>query len=256
MISPAFAVRSVVERNVISYRSQWAVLVAGLFEPLIWLLGIGVGLGGLIDKVDVDGVPVEYAAFITPGLVAVAAMNGSAFDATYNFYYKLKYARTFDAMVATPLTMSTIVMGEISWAMVRATLYASTFVVIAAVFGLLSSWWAILIVPSALLIGLSVAALGILSTTYMRNWHDFDYLGLVLQLLFLCSATFFPLSVYPGWAQWVVRATPLYHGVALCRDLAIGTVGMDDLAHIAYLVGLAVVCAHFARGRLTDRLLS
>ncbi len=255
MITQTFAVRSVVERNIVFYRRYWHVLVAALVEPMFWLLGIGIGLGELVGDLELNGDPVRYAAFIAPALIATSAMNAAAFDSTFNFYYKLRYAETYDSMLATPLTMSNIVLGEVVWSVVRATIYAAAFLVFATALDLVNSWWAVLIPPVAVLIGLAVSALGILSTTFMRNWHDFDYLGLVLQVLFLCSATFFPLSVYPAWSHPIVFATPLYHGVALCRDLALGSLHLSNLANVAYLVILAVVCGRIANRRLNERLL-
>ena len=252
MITSTFAVRSVVERNVVYFRRDWIVFVAGLGEPLFWLLGVAVGLGELVE----DGVELKYGSFVAPALIAVAAMNGSAYDATYNFFFKLNYLKLFDAMLATPLTIGAVVLGEVSWSVIRSTVYAMVFLVLAALMGFIGSWWAVLTIPVALLLGLAVAALGIWSTTYMRNWHDFDYLGIVMQLLFLCSATFFPLDVYPTWAQVIVWLTPLFHGVALCRDLAIGSVGPLDLIHVAYLVAMALVFGLSARNRLERRLLT
>ena len=244
----------VVERNGLSYRRLWLILAAGLFEPVFYLLGLGVGLGELVGEVQVGGEAVRYASFVAPGLLASSAMNGALFDATYNFFYKLKYGKTFDAMLVTPLTMVDVVVGEIAWAMIRGGFYATVFLMVMLVLGLVSSWWAVLAVPAALLIGLAFAAVGSCVTSFVRAWQDFEIVFLVIQPLFLLSTTFFPLSVYPGWARPVVMLTPLYHGVALVRDLAVGTVGPGDLAHVAYLVALGAVGAAVT-GRRLHRLL-
>jgi lipooligosaccharide transport system permease protein len=248
-------VRSVVERNIIFFRSDLGILIAGFVEPLFWLAGIGVGLNTIVADIEVEGQLLTYREFVAPALVAVAAMNGAAFDSTFNFFYKLHYVKLFDAMLATPLTLSNIVLGEVTWSVLRSTVYAIVFLLIAATFGLISSPLAILILPVAALIGFSISAIGVFSTTFIRNWHDFDYLSLALQLLFLCSGTFFPISVYPSWAQVLVNLTPLYHGVALCRHLAVGTVGMIDLFHVGVLFAATAGFGWWARARLERRLL-
>ncbi len=251
--SPA---RHVFERNVLSYRRLWLVFIAGFVEPVFYLLGLGVGLGQLIGDVDVNGTAVEYAAFVAPGLIAASAMNGAVFDATFNFFFKLKYAKTFEAMLSTPLGLLDIVIGEIAWAMFRATIYAAAFLAVAAGLGLIESWWGILTVPASLVIGSTFCALGVALTTFMRSWHDFDYIQLVLQPMFLASTTFYPLAVYPDWAQPIVQATPLYHGVALCRNLALGAPGLADLGHVGYLLALAAVGVVVAKRRLGILLLT
>ena len=198
---------------------------------------------------------VSYSEFVAPGLVAVAAMNGAAFDSTFNFFYKLHYMKIYDAMLSTPLTLSNIVLGEVSWSVLRSSLYATVFLAIAAAAGLITSPWAVLMAPVALLIGVSISAIGIFSTTFIRNWHDFDYLSLALQVLFIGSATFYPIDVYPQWVQVAVNFTPLYHGVALCRDLAFGTIGLADLGHLGVLLAATLGFGLWARVRLEARLL-
>lgn len=254
LTSPALA-RSpgavhVVERNALSYRRLWLILAAGIFEPVFYLLGLGVGVGQLVGEVEVGGETVRYAAFVAPGLLASSAMNGALFDATYNFFYKLKYGKVFDAMLVTPLSMGDVVVGEITWAMLRGGFYATVFLAVMLVLGLVASWWAVLAVPAALVVGLTFAAVGTTITSLIRVWQDFELVQLVIQPLFLLSTTFFPLSVYPGWAQPLVALTPLFHGVQLVRDLTLGTVGWADLGHLAYLLVLGLAAAAVTRRRL------
>lgn len=248
--------RAVVERNVLSYRRMWIVIASGFVDPVFYLFGLGFGLGQLIGDVDYAGRSVEYVSFVAPGLVASSAMNGAVFDATFNFYYKLKYAKTFDSMLATPLRLGDIVVGEIGWSMVRACVYAVAFLGITIAFGLVESWWALAVVPVSLLIGVAFAAVGTALTTFMRSWHDFDYIQLVLQPLFLASTTFYALDVYPDWSHPIVRLTPLYHGVTLCRSLMLGNVAWIDLGHVAYLVAMLAVGVYLVRRRLERLLLS
>ncbi len=248
--------QSVVERNVLSYRRMWIIIASGFFDPVFYLFGLGVGLGALIGDVEYGGEMVSYATFVAPGLVASSAMNGAIFDSTFNFYYKLKYAKTFDAMLATPLRLGDIVVGEIAWSMVRGAIYAVAFLLVTLVFGFVQSWWAVMVVPVSLLIGVSFAALGSAITTYMRSWHDFDYIQLVLQPLFLASTTFYALDVYPEWSHPLVRLTPLYHGVTLCRSLMLGNVAWVDLGHVAYLLTMLLVGVFLVKRRLSRLLLS
>lgn len=248
--------RAVVERNILSYRRMWVIIASGFVDPVFYLFGLGVGVGALVGDVEFEGRLVEYATFVAPGLVASSAMNGAIFDSTFNFYYKLKYAKTFDAMLATPLRLGDIVVGEIGWSMVRGSVYAIGFLLVTTVLGMVESWWAILVIPASLLIGVAFAAIGSAVTTYMRSWHDFDYVQLVLQPLFLASTTFYALDVYPSWSHPLVRATPLYHGVTLCRSLMLGSPGWNDLGHVAYLLGVLVVGVVMVRRRLARLLLS
>ncbi len=250
-----FPARHVFERNVLSYRRLWLVFVAGFIEPVFYLLGLGVGLGQLVGQVEVDGMSVEYAAYVAPGLIASSAMNAAVFDSTFNFFYKLKYAKTFDAMLVTPLRLGDVVSGEVAWSMTRSGIYAAIFLGIATILGLVESWWALLTIPAALLIGIAFSAVGTALTSFMRSWHDFDYIQLGLQPLFLASTTFFPLSVYPGWAEPLVQATPLYHGVTLCRNLAFGAQGWGDLWHVGYFVAMAALGVAFTKGRLRTLLM-
>lgn len=245
----------VAERNIVSYRRIPMVFFSAMFEPIIFLFGLGVGLGKLVGEVEWGGEAITYAQFVAPGLVAVSAMNGAIFEMSFNFYFKLKEAGTFEAMLVTPLSIRHIVDGEMAWAMLRGGLYSVTFVLVMLVFDLLASWWAVLIPFAALLIGLAFAALGALGTTYARNWQDFDLLFLVTQPLFLLSTTFFLLDVYPTWARPIVQATPLYHGVELVRDLARGTVDVTAFGHILYLVVMTVVARRLMTARLVKTLL-
>jgi lipooligosaccharide transport system permease protein len=244
----------VIERNVVAYRRMWLIFITGFAEPFLFLLSIGVGVGALVGTLTVGGQPVEYDEFVAPGLLAAAAMNGAVFDTTFNFFFKFKWAKTFDAMLSTPLGTVDVVFGELGWAMLRGTIYSGTFLAAMAILGLTASPWAILCLPAAMLIGFAFAGGGMGATTFMRSFVDFDYVNIILLPLFLFSATFFPISQYPTGLQWAVRCTPLYQGVALCRGLAFGEFSWTMLVHVAYLatmgyVGLRVA-AHRLRGLL------
>jgi lipooligosaccharide transport system permease protein len=230
-----------IERNIVVYRRGWPLLVSGFFEPLFYLLSIGVGLNKLVGGIDVHGQLVTYTAFVAPGLLASSAMNGALFDATFGVFFKLRIERTYDAVLATPLTPGDVALGELTWSMMRGALYSGAFLVVMALLGYVVTPWAILCYPGAMLISFGFAGIGMAGTTYMRSWQDFDLISLALLPLFLFSATFYPITVYPGWLQLVVRLTPLYQGVARLRGLDFGFFTWSLLAHAVYLVAMGVV---------------
>jgi lipooligosaccharide transport system permease protein len=240
----------VIERDMLAYRRQWLIFLSGFAEPLFYLLSIGVGVGHLVGTVQTGGETVDYESFVAPGMLAAAAMNGSVFDTTFNFYFKIKYARSFDAMLNTPLRTSDVALGELGWALLRGSIYAAAFLVTMAALGLVESPWAVLGLPAAMLIGFGFAGLGMAATTWMRSFVDFDYVNLAIVPLFLFSATFYPLSRYPDGLAWVVRCTPLYHGVALQRALVFGDLRWSLLVHVAYLLVMGVAGTWLAGSRL------
>jgi lipooligosaccharide transport system permease protein len=244
-----------VERNALAYRRMWYVFVAGFAEPVFYLLSIGVGVGDLVGDIAVPGGEVvDYRHFVAPGLLAVAAMNGSLFDTTFNFFVKYKYMKTYDAILATPLAARDVAAGEVVWALLRGAIYSTVFLLTMVAFELVESWWAVLAVPVALLIGFAFAGAGLAATTFMRSFVDFDYVNLAMVPLFLFSATFFPLERYPTALEWLVRATPLYQGVALERALILGHVEWTMLGHAAYLFVMGYAGLRIA-GRRIGRLL-
>ncbi len=249
--------RHVVGRNMTAFRRAWLLLLSGFVEPVFYLFSIGVGLGALVGDITTDGgTTVTYAAFVAPALLASSAMNGAVADSTYNVFFKLKYQHLYDAMLATPLGPRDVAVGEITWSLIRGALYSGMFLVVALLAGLVQSWWALLALPAAVLIGLAFGAVGMFATTFMTSWQHFDYVTLAIQPMFLFSATFFPLSTYPESLQWVVAATPLYQGVALERGLMLGEVGWPLLGNVAYLGVLGVLGVMGASRRIARLLLT
>ena len=231
-----------VERSVYLYRRSWLVLVSGFFEPLFYLLSIGFGIGSMVGAVPgPDGHPVPYQAFVAPALLASSAMNGAIIEVTYNVYAKLRWEKVYDAILATPLGVGDIALGEIAWALIRGGLYSLGFVAVMLVLGLIRSPLFLLAVPSAALVGFAFASVGMAGTTFIRSWKDFDLINLVTLPLFLFSATFYPLETYPEALRFVVELTPLYHGVALIRAFALGVVDPGIVVHVAYLLAMGVL---------------
>ena len=233
------------ERNARAHRRHWVIIFSGFFEPLFYLLSMGVGLGHFVGKVPgPNGELISYASFIAPALLATAAMNGAIYDASSTFW-KMKYMKLYDAVLATPLGPVDVALGETAWALFRGLLYGITFLTTVAALGLVHSAWALLALPSALLVGFAFAGLGMAGATFMRSWQDYEFLNLVQLPMFLFSATFYPLSVYPHWLQVIVRCTPLYNAIDLIRALMLGAPGWYQLVNGTYLltfgaIGIAV----------------
>lgn len=247
----------VVERNVVTYRRQWVAFLTGFLEPVFYLFSLGLGLGAIIGTVTLaDGTTVTYAQFVAPAMLALSAMNGAVYDATFNMFFKLRYARTFEAMLATPIAPRDIAVGEMLWSLVRSGIYVTGFLVISVVMGLVTSWWAVLAVPAALAVGFVFSGLGMAATSWVRTFVDFDYIQMALVPLTLLSATFFPITAYPPALQWLVRISPLYHGVEIERALMLGQVGWGILVNVAVLVVVGVAGLVVARRRLTALLLT
>ncbi|GAB2625800.1 ABC transporter permease [Nocardioides ginkgobilobae] len=243
-------------RNFLAYRRAWYIFATGFLEPLLYLFSIGVGVGALVGDFTFNGQSVPYAEFVAPGMLAASAMNGSVLDSTFNFFFKLKYNKLFDQMLATPLTTLDIARGELSWSLLRGGTYSAGFLLVMLAMGLVSSWWAVLVVPAALLIGAAFGAVCMALTTWMRSWQDFELVTLATLPMFLFSATFFPVSAYPGAVRWVVEATPLYRGVVLCRELTTGAVTWASAVSVVYLLVMVVVGLLLCRRRLDSLLLT
>jgi lipooligosaccharide transport system permease protein len=246
-----------VERNFMVYRRLWLLIVSGFFEPVFYLFSIGIGLGTLVGTVaGADGRPIGYTAFVAPALLAASAMNGAVYDATFNIFFKLKYAKTYDAVLATPLGPADVALGEIAWAQLRGTIYSAAFLLVMLAMGLVRSWWALLALPATVLIGFAFAAVGMAATSFMRSWQDFDFVQLAILPMFLFSTTFYPLGIYPRPLQLFVECTPLYHGIELLRALSTGAgIGVGLIGHAAYFVVLAAFGISVSARRLAHLLL-
>jgi len=250
--------RRLVQRNLLVYKHGWMVIFSGFFEPLFYLLGIGFGLGAIVGTLPLpDGREVPYAIFVAPALLAWSAMNGAISETIFNIFFKLNYEKTYDAILATPLGIPEIAIGELTWALIRASLYAIAFVGVMLGMGLILSPWAVLALPAAVLCSAAFSAAGLAGTGYLRQIQDFDIpMGLVLMPMFLFSATFFPLAAYPDSLQLVVQLTPLYHAVSLLRGLTTGAIDAHLLVNLGYLVALFAIGMTIAMRRLHQRIVS
>lgn len=243
---------AVVQRGFIAARSSnWIVVLSGFFEPVFYLASMGIGLGAYIGDVQTSGgVAVPYAAFIAPALLAVSAMNGAIYDSTWNVFFKLNYAKLYEGMLSTSLGPLDVALGEILYALLRGLLYATGFMIIIQVLGLNLAWTAILAIPAVLLIAFGFASLGMAVTSYMKTFQHMDWINFVLLPMFLFSATFYPITVYPQWVQAIVMAFPLWHGVELIRGLTTGVLTTAMLWHVGYYLAMIAIGLVFTTRRL------
>lgn len=242
---------AVLERGwIVSAKSNLPIVVSGFFEPVLYLLALGLGLGPLVGSVFFDGHAVPYAAYIAPALLATSAMNGAIYDSTMNVFFKMRYGKVYESMLATSLGPLDVALGEIIMALARGAVYAAGFMIVMQVLGLNLAWTAVLALPAIVLIAFGFASIGMGITSYLKAFQQLDWINFVLLPMFMFSATFFPLSVYAPPVQWVVQAFPLWHGVDLIRGLTTGILSWGMLWHVLYFVAMVVFGLFFTTRRL------
>jgi lipooligosaccharide transport system permease protein len=224
------------------------------------MIGIGLGIGGIVGEIPPEYVggrtDVSYLAYVAPALVATAAMNGAVFETIFNVFFKLNYAKTYEGVLATPMGITEIALGEMMWALMRAALYAVAMFVIMLVAGLILSPWGLLMVPAALLVAAAFSAAGLAGTSYLRTVNDFDVpMGLIVMPMFLFSGTFFPVGIYPEPIQWLMQVNPLYHSISLIRGLSTGLVGLAQLWDFVFLAVFFGICMWIAMRQMEKKLI-
>lgn len=236
-------VRAVIVRGLVATKtSNAAIMISGFVEPVLYLLSMGIGLGALIGTVQgPGGAEISYAAYIAPALLTVSAMNGALYDSTMNVFFKMNYAKLYQNMLYTSLGPLDVALGEIFLALLRGFLYATGFTLVMAAMGLVTTWWALLMVPASVLIAFGFASIGMGITSYIRTFQQLDWVTFIMLPMFLFSATFYPLTVYPEPIQWLIQALPLWHGVELLRQLSVGAFGAMTAVHVLYYVAMVAV---------------
>ena len=227
------------QRNLLVYKHEWMVIVSGFFEPLFYLLSIGIGLGSMVP--DVNGL--SYTAFVAPGLLASNCMNGAISDGLFNIWFKLHIQKTYDGILATPMRVADVAFGEMLWALTRGSLYSGAFLVVVLALGelhgprILLSPTALLALPAAVLVAAAFSSMAICLCSFVRKREDFDMvMGVLVMPMFLFSGIFFPVTQLPTMLQVILQVVPLYHAVALLRALTTGAVNVVIVWHVAYLV--------------------
>lgn len=244
------------QRNFLSYSHSWKMnLLPNFFEPFLYLLAIGFGLGQFVDKVQ----GVDYANYIAPGLAATSAMYGAAFDVTFNVFVKLHFDKLYDAVTVTPLSPEDVVVGEMLWGITRSLLYGLPFVLISSFFGLVDSWWALASPLAVVATGFCFSMIGLTFTAFIPTIDLYSFFfTLFITPMFLFSGIFFPIETLPGWAQPITWFSPLFHAAALFREL-FGVLGTDlgaAAGHLVWLVGLGLLLFPVAPNVFRHRLVT
>jgi lipooligosaccharide transport system permease protein len=247
-----------VQRNLVVYKHIWMVIFTGFFEPVFYLLGIGMGVGSMVPSVN----GISYSAFVAPGLLASSCLNGAITDGFFNIFFKLHFQKTYDGILATPMRVPDVAFGEMLWALGRGSLYAASFLIVLLVLGewtghpMLLSSTAMLAWPAAVLVAASFSSMALCLTTIARKIQDFDIvMGLLVMPMFLFSGIFVPIERFPALVQWIMRATPLYHAVSLLRQLTTGEIAPSIAGHLLYLVFAGAIAFAAAMYRLERALI-
>jgi lipooligosaccharide transport system permease protein len=220
-----------------TWRGTWASTV---LTPLGFLAAMGLGLGSIVDNGSQASTlgGVSYLDFIAPGLLAASIMQQASFESSYPVLGAIKWAKQYHAQLATPLRVRDALAGHVLWVAVRLSISAFVFLVVMALFSTFHSWWAVLCLPAAVLTGMAfVPGIFAFAATLDTDSGFALLFRFLIMPMFLFSGTFFPVSQLPDWLEPLAYAVPLWHGVDLCRDLALGTVTWGPaLGHVAYLL--------------------
>src|ERR687898_42311 len=225
-------------RNARVFSKLWrGALLPTFLDPFLYLLALGFGLGTYVATI--NGIP--YKDFIAPGLIASAAMWSSAFETTYNVYFRMNELRLYDNVISTPAEPQDVVAGDLAWSASRATVYGVVVLIVVSAFGLVSSWWAVLIPPFVALGGLCFSVIGYTFTTLIPKIDLYSYFfTLGITPMFLFSGIFFPFNELPDWVEVVAWITPLYHLVEITRGLSTGPEALQIAIHTAWLLVVSV----------------
>jgi lipooligosaccharide transport system permease protein len=253
----SFRLLRVWQRNWTVYRRTWKISFAPpLLEPLFYLLAFGVGLGRLLGDIPYRGEVLSYSAFLAPALIAANIMNSAFFENTYASFVRMFYQKTFNGMLATPLSLPEVIVGEILWGATKAVIGTTLMLLIISLFGFISLPHGLLLIPLALLGGLAFGALGMVCTALVPNIEAFNLaIFLFITPMFLFSGTFFPLENLPLWAQTLAMALPLTHLVRTARSLALGHLDAQVWWGIAYLTGICLLFMPLAVAGMRRRLI-
>jgi lipooligosaccharide transport system permease protein len=253
MPKPVHRWLAVWSRNALVWRkSVKTALLGGLAEPLFNLFALGYGLGGFVGKVQ----GVSYMAFLTAGIISLSAMNAATFEGLYLAYTRMAVLKTWEGMMAAPLSVSDVVMGELLWMSTKSLISTSLILLVASGFGLTADWQAIWVLPVAFLSGLCFGSMALVVTSYARNYDFFVYyITLGITPMILLGGVYFPPDALPEPVRLGSACLPLYHVVGLVRPLVSGRFDWPLLLHLPVLMGFALVFTRFAIWRFKRRLL-
>jgi lipooligosaccharide transport system permease protein len=245
------------QRNFTVYRQTWKIsFLPPLLEPLFYLLAFGVGLSVLVGTIDYGGSEISYTSFIAPALLAINIMNNAFYENMYGSFVRMYYQKTFDAMMATPLSLAEIITGEIVWGATKSVMAATIMLGVISAFGLIQYPEGLLIVPLAFIGGIAFGSMGMVFTGIVPNIELFNLpIFLFITPMFLFSGTFFPVENLPLWAQNLAVLLPLTHLVNLTRSLSLGVFNTSLLTGIVYLIIMCLVLFPLAIHTMHRRLI-
>ncbi len=251
-LEPA-ALAGVMMRDIVLFRRYWkATTFSSVVQPTIYLLAFGLGLGSLLGHLG----HVPYVEYVATGVVATAVLFSSAFPGMFNTFIRWQFQRTYDAILATPVDVEELVTAEILWISIRAGVYGMAPLVVGLAFGLSARPGMLLVIPIGIITGFGFAAFGVLIAAVAKTIDNFNYVtSAVLTPMFLVAGTFFPIAALPPVLREIARFNPLYHCVALVRDVCLGTYSAADLGHLAWILGFAALMWRLAVWRLEQRLI-
>jgi len=244
-------------RNLQVYRQNWKVsFIPPLLEPLFYLLAFGIGLSGLVGKISYGNHQITYVEFIAPALIAINIMNNAFFENTYSSYVRMYYQKTFDAMMATPLTIEEIITGEIFWGATKSVIATMIMLFVISFFGVIHYPHSLLIIPLSFFGGIAFGSLGMCFTSKVKNIDLFNVpIFLIITPMYLFSGTFFPLDNLPLWARYLAQALPLTHLVNLVRSLGLGHFDFSLIWGLLYLVLFCLILFPVALASMNKRLI-
>ncbi len=245
------------QRNLDVYRQNWKIsFMPPLLEPLLYLTAFGIGFSGLIGEVNYGQGKISYLAFIAPALLAINIMNNAFFENTYASFVRMYYQKTFDAMMATPLSVEEIITGEIVWGATKSVIATVIMMAILAFFDLIAYPDGLLLIPLAFCGGFAFGAVGMYFTGIVSHIELFNLpFFLFITPMFLFSGTFFPLEGMPPWARWLAMSLPLTHLVDLSRGLCYGGFAKSVTPALGYLLLFAAIFYPLALKRMRRRLI-
>jgi lipooligosaccharide transport system permease protein len=236
------------QRNGDVFRATILVnFIPPMFEPILYVLAFGFGLGSLVRTVAYQGQPLPYLQFMVPGVISIAVMFQSYFETTYSSFVRMYYQRTFDAISATPLLVEDVIAGEWLWGATKSLAAGTIMLGILTAFGLVSWPWALWVLPLALVGGLLFSALGLITTALVPQIDSFNIAIFILIFpMFLFSGTFFPIDILPGWAVRVAQILPLTHVAYLVRGACLGWQPPHLAWSLAYVIGMTAAASGLA----------
>lgn len=226
------------KRNLMVYRKTWKIsFIPPILEPLLYLFAFGTGLGSLVGKIDMNGTSISYMQFIAPALIAINMMYNAFFENTYSSFVRMYYQKTFDAQLATPLSIEEVITGEIFWGATKSTMATVLMLGIISLFGIIKYPSGLLLLPLSFLGGMAMGSIAMFFTALVPSIDTFNLpMFLFVTPMFLFSGTFFPLQNLPLWAQRIANLFPLTHLVNLSRFFSIDIPDPGIFLSLSYLV--------------------